>query len=131
VPASKAQRAKTAERRAKAIALRLAGLDYPVIAQRLGYSSRQAAAKDVERALATNLAEVGRSADELREIELMRLDRLQAAAWQKAVTNGGDLRAIDTVLRIIDRRCKLLGLDGPDPCRGADDRRDRRRDRGP
>lgn len=109
--ASKAQRAVTAERRAKAITLRLAGMDYSTIADRLGYSNRAAACKDITRALAVNLAELGRTADELREVELTRLDRLQAAAWAPAV--GGDLRSIETVLRVIDRRCKLLGLDAP------------------
>lgn len=109
--ASKAQRAVTADRRTKAIALRLAGMDYAAIADRLGYSNRAAACKDITRALAVSLAEQGRSADELREVELTRLNRLQAAAWAPAV--GGDLRAIETVLRVIDRRCKLLGLDAP------------------
>jgi hypothetical protein len=111
MPASKAQRAQTAERRGKAIALRLAGLDYETIAQRLGYSGRAAAYKDIERALAANLAQERASSEELRKVELLRLDRLQAAAWQAAAT--GDLRAIETVLKVIDRRCKLLGLDAP------------------
>lgn len=109
--ASRAQRAKTAERRGRAIALRLAGLEYQAIADRLGYASRQAARVDVERALQANLAEESRQADLLRQVELQRLDRLQAAAWPAAA--GGDLRAIDTVLKVIDRRCKLLGLDAP------------------
>lgn len=111
MPASKAQRAATAKRRAQAVAMRMAGLDYQTIADRLEYKTRQAAAKDVERALAANLAEVTRTAEEFREVERMRLERLQAAAWQAAV--GGDLKAIETCLRIIDRRCKLLGLDAP------------------
>lgn len=109
--ASRAQRAQTAERRARAIALRLAGLEYQAIADRLGYSSRQAARVDVERALQANLAEESRQADLLRQVELQRLDRLQAAAWPAAA--AGDLRAIDTVLKVVDRRCKLLGLDAP------------------
>jgi uncharacterized protein (DUF3084 family) len=108
---SKAQRAATAARRANAIKLRLAGLDYETIAQRLDYSSKGSACTDITRALAASIKEQGRSADELREVELARLDRLQAAAWGPAV--GGELRAIETVLRVIDRRCKLLGLDAP------------------
>lgn len=109
--ASKAQRTDTAARRAQAIQMRLAGLTYDVIAQRLKYSSRQAAAKDIERALAVALRDANRSAEEFREVELMRLDRLQAAAWAKAVQ--GDPRAIHACLQVIDRRCKLLGLDAP------------------
>ncbi len=111
MPASKAQRAATAERRAKAVALRLAGVDYDTIADRLGYASRGAAYTDITRALEANVAEQQRGADLLRQEELARLDRLQAGVWQAAT--GGDSRAVDTALRIIDRRCKLLGLDAP------------------
>lgn len=111
MPASKAQRAATAERRAKAVAMRLAGVDYDTIAQRLGYASRGAAYTDIDRALQTRLAEQRHGADVLRQQELARLDRLQAAAWTAAAS--GDLKAIETVLKVIDRRCKLLGLDAP------------------
>lgn len=109
--ASKAQRAATAARRQKAIALKLAGLTYEQIAEKLEYSSRQAAQKDVVRALATALTDLGRTAEEFREVELQRLDRLQAAAWPLAV--GGNLQAIDTCRRIIHDRRQLLGLDAP------------------
>lgn len=111
MPASKAQRAATAARRANAIVLRLAGLDYDTIAQRLDYADRAAAYKDIERALQANIAQQAQSADALREVELMRLDRLQAAAWQAATR--GELRAIETVLKVIDRRCRILGMDAP------------------
>lgn len=111
MPASKAQRAKTAERRAKAVAMRLAGVDYETIAQRLGYASRGAAYTDIDRALQARLAEQHQGAHVLRQQELARLDRLQAAAWTAAAS--GDLKAIETVLKVIDRRCKLLGLDAP------------------
>jgi hypothetical protein len=111
VSASKAQRAKTAQRRTQAIGLALAGLSWDAIADKLGYSSRQAAHKDVQRALAQAVAEQTSAAEELRMVELMRLDRLQAAAWPKALT--GDLKAIETCLKIITERRKLLGLDAP------------------
>jgi hypothetical protein len=107
--ASKARRAVTAKRRTDAITLRLAGMDWTSIADRLGYSDRGAACKDVTRALEANIVEQRVSAEELREVELLRLDRLQAAVWGAAVQ--GDLRAIETCLKILDRRAKLLGLD--------------------
>jgi hypothetical protein len=110
MPASKAQRAATAERRGKAVAMKIAGLDFETIAKRLGYASRGAACTDIDRALAANIAEQNQQAAELRELEILRLDRLQAAAWTAAV--GGDLRAIETVLKVIDRRARLNGLDG-------------------
>ena len=46
--------------------------------------------------------------DELRELESARLDALQLAAWAKV--EQGDLHAIEIVLKIMDRRAKLLGL---------------------
>ena len=109
MPASRAQRATTAARRGKAVAMRLAGLDFQTIADRLGYADRAAAHKDITRALESNVAEMHRNADVLRQEELARLDRLQAGAWTAAA--AGDVKAIQAVLGIIDRRCKLLGLD--------------------
>ncbi|MFJ2752665.1 hypothetical protein [Streptomyces sp. NPDC087297] len=111
MPASKAQQATTAHRRAQAIALRLAGMDYQTIAERLDYSDRGAASKDVHRALEANLEAESVAAATLRELEVQRLDRMQAAAWAKAAK--GDLKAIETVLKVIDRRARLLGLDRP------------------
>ena len=49
--------------------------------------------------------------EEHRELELDRLDNLQRTNWQPAV--NGNLRAADYVLRVIDKRAKLLGLDAP------------------
>jgi hypothetical protein len=111
MPASKAKRAEVAERRSKAIAMRLAGMDYDTIAKRLGYYNRGAAYNDITAALEQNVAEQNRNADVLRQEELQRLDRLQAGVWTAAAS--GDTKAVDTALRIIDRRCKLLGLDAP------------------
>jgi hypothetical protein len=111
MPASKAQRALTAKRRTDAIALRLAGADYETIAERLGYSSRGAAYTDITRALEARLAEQRQEVDLLRQEELARLNRLQMGVWTAAV--GGDPRSAEVALKIIDRRCKLLGLDAP------------------
>lgn len=111
MPASKAQAALTAKRRAQAIALRLAGMDFDTIAERLNYSSRGAATKDVWRAVEANRLEEKQAVDNLREVEGARLDRLQAAAWPKALK--GDLKAIETVLKVITQRSRLFGLDAP------------------
>jgi len=109
--ASKAQQATTAQRRSKALAMRLAGATYDKIAYTLGYSGRGAAQKDVTRALETARREMTARADELRDLEVMRLDRLQVGLWSRAT--GGDYRAVDTLLRLMDRRARLLGLDRP------------------
>lgn len=46
---------------------------------------------------------------ELLSLEVMRLDELQNAYWQAALS--GDTRAADIVLKVIDKRTKMLGLD--------------------
>lgn len=111
MPPSKAQRAQTAERRSKAIQLRLAGADWTQIADALGYADRAAACKDVTRALEAHVATQRAGAEVLRETELQRLDRLQRGLWPAAI--AGDTKSADTVLRVIDRRMRLLGLDVP------------------
>ena len=44
-------------------------------------------------------------------LELARLDVAQRAIWKKVVK--GDLAAIDRLLKIMQRRAKLIGLDAP------------------
>lgn len=122
MPASRAQQAKTAERRRNAVAMSLAGADWDTIADRLGYASRGAAHTDVTRAMQKAAAEMVRDADVLRHIELERIARLQVAYWTRAMggrqADGGpvlppDPDAARVVQWCIDRRCKLLGLDAP------------------
>jgi len=52
-----------------------------------------------------------RGVDELRSVENARLDRAQAAIWTAVLQ--GDLKAIDTFLKISARRARLNGLDAP------------------
>jgi len=111
MPASRAQQAKTAERRRQAIQMRLAGADWDVIADRLDYASRGAACTDVTRAMEKAAAEAIRDADVLRQIELERINRLQVAYWTKAT--AGDTDAAKVVQWCIERRSKLTGLDAP------------------
>lgn len=111
MPPSKVKQALVSKRRAQAIALRMAGMDYATIAERLDYGSPQAASKDLFRALRSYREEEEAKVEEWRQLESQRLDRLQAAAWAKALK--GDLKAIETVLKVISQRSKLLGLDMP------------------
>ena len=109
--ASKAQQAETANRRDQACKLRMAGASYDDIARQLRYASRGAAYTDITRALERNVVQLGQTAEVLRQQELERLDRLQLALWQQAM--AGDTRSAETVLRIMDRRARVLGLDAP------------------
>lgn len=51
------------------------------------------------------------TAEQLRTLEGQRLDRLQRAVWARAME--GDLKAVDRVLRIINTRCELFGINKP------------------
>jgi hypothetical protein len=101
---SKARKAYIAKRRTFAIQMRLAGASWQQVADRLDYSSRGAACCDVGRALAQNLVEQNTTVEELRYLEVARLDRLQVAIWQNAL--NGDIRAVDAVARIIMHRSR-------------------------
>jgi len=120
-----------AQRDAEAARLRARGLTYQQIADELGWTSRGDAHHAVQRALEATVKE---AADEVRAIELDRLDTLYRAALAVleaehfTVSNGrvvsldGSgplpdtgpvLAAIDRLLKIQERRSKLLGLDAP------------------
>ncbi|MEU2590812.1 hypothetical protein ABZ649_04500 [Streptomyces albidoflavus] len=140
---TKAVRAAIAKRRADAIDLRLAGVDWLTIGRKLaadplansdglaypqGYGVElyakgkeppneaaliRSACKDVREALKDRVTELDEHVDELRAVEAQRLDRLFFVAYRKAVRDG-DLPAIDRALRVMERRARLLGLDRPE-----------------
>lgn len=93
-------------RKARCVQLALAGHSYDEIALEVGFANRGTAWRVVQDALNSRITE---AVTEYRELELARLDALQAAHWPQAV--AGSVRSADLVLRIIDRRTKLLGLD--------------------
>lgn len=135
MPASRAKRADTAQRRRQAIDMRMAGASFQEIADTLGYTTRGAACQDITRALETAVIEQTRSVEAYREEELQRLDALLAEAWailkrqhvtvshgrliyddrtgEPLVDDGPTLSAIDRILKIQERRAKFLGLDAP------------------
>jgi hypothetical protein len=123
------------ERHAEAVRLRSEGHTYDEIARQLGYRDKATAYNAVQRTLTRAVRE---PADEVRQIELVRLDSLWMHAMKVlasphvTVSNGrvvmvedraGQahpvpddapvLQAIDRLLRIMERRAKLLGLDAP------------------
>jgi hypothetical protein len=137
---TKAQRAAIAKRRADAIDLRLAGVDPLTIGRKLAADPRansdriayphgygierytkgqeppdesaliRAVCRDIREALKERTVALEEEVDELRAVELERLDRLFFVAYRKAVKDG-DLRAIDRALRIMERRAKYLPLE--------------------
>lgn len=99
-----------AERRVRALELRKAGIGYRTIGAQLGVSEAQAH-RDVQSALSAlrelELAE----ADDLRRLELERLDDAMLAIYPQV--KRGNHGAIDRLLRIMERRAKLTGIDAP------------------
>lgn len=98
------------QRESDALAMRTKGATYDQISEALGVS-RQGAADCVKRALAALKADTEEKAEEVRELELRRLDRMLQIA--EAAAENGDIAAIDRVLKIQERRSKYLGLDAP------------------
>lgn len=127
------RRVDAAARQRKALQLRLAGASFEQIARtprgdgdpRPLYSSRQRAHEAVGRALKEIRTETKGSAEELRTLELARLEAMQVSLWPSTrpsvpVTCTGcgnvmwretDKEAIDRVIKIMERRAKYLGLD--------------------
>jgi hypothetical protein len=90
----------------KVLELRRAGLTWAAIAEQTGYADATGAYAAYKRAIKRVMDE---PADDVRKQELDRLDRLQVAVWNRALK--GDDKAINTVLRLMERRARLLGLD--------------------
>lgn len=106
---TRAYKPEIIDKERKALELRRAGMSYDEIAAAVGYGNGSSAWHAVQRAMKRTLREGG--ADEVRDQELDRLDRLQRAVWPRALQ--GDLPAVGAVLRIMERRSKMLGLDAP------------------
>lgn len=95
------------QRESEIVELRTEGFVWREIAQRVNMSTA-GVAKAYDRALTRIIAP---SLERHRTTELDRLDILQRVYWQPAI--NGNLRAADFVLRVIEKRAKLLGLDAP------------------
>jgi AraC-like DNA-binding protein len=102
------QELQAIDKQALALKLRQAGTSYEEIAQVVGYRSASGAYNAVRSAMKKTLQE---PADELRRVELARLDAAQAGIWSKVL--AGDIKSIHAFLKISERRSRLLGLDAP------------------
>ena len=95
-----------AERQLKALQMRRDGHTLEVIAAAIGYKTRASVHKAIVTALRESLRE---PANELRELELQRLDRLLERL--QVGIDDGQTKDILAALRISERRSQLLGLD--------------------
>jgi hypothetical protein len=92
----------------KVLELRRAGFTFQRIAEEVGYATPSGAQRALERIMKRN---VPQAPEEFRWQELDRLDRMQVALWPRAMK--GDDRAIGTIVRLMERRARLVGIDAP------------------
>jgi orotate phosphoribosyltransferase-like protein len=97
-------------RRLEALDLRKAGFTYRAIATQLKIT-HETARSDVMTALKQLSERQDTETAEYRNLELERLDRMMLAVWSDALK--GHLGAVDRVLKISERRARLMGLDAP------------------
>jgi hypothetical protein len=102
------KRYESRQRQAQALELRKAGATYQVIADQLGYKTRDSARKAIFAAL-DNITRG--PAEDVKAMEILRLDSMLMALWTKA--RQGNEFSIDRVLKIMERRARLVGLDAP------------------
>lgn len=105
-----ARRVTALHRQQRAVELRRAGCSYREIGKAIGIGTTSAH-RLVSQAVAEARNAVADDVNEMRALELSRLDALLGGLWADA--RRGHLGAIDRVLKIMERRAKLLGLDAP------------------
>jgi DNA-binding Lrp family transcriptional regulator len=96
------------EREHEALELRKAGATYQQIADRMRVS-RQAVHQLVKRALHDLVTTTAEDAAEVRALETERLDMMLLGLWNNA--RSGDPKAVAAVIRIMERRACLFGID--------------------
>lgn len=107
-------------KRRQAVELRLRGNSYVDIARELGITA-QAAYQTVSAALDEARKELREKSKELRELEADRLDILYRKVADAVMPDDSpiDPKLIETALKIMERRAKLLGLDAPTKVAGT------------
>jgi hypothetical protein len=96
---------------AQALALRKDGHSYQQIAK-IQNCSVACAWKRVQRSIERLREQVDEAAEHVRDIELARLDEAVLALMPRV--RDGDDKAIASMIRAMERRAKMLGLDSPD-----------------
>ena len=92
----------------RALECRKKGMSYEKIANELGVT-KPGAWKAVKRGLDKLNKECAEKAKEVRQLEAIRLDEMWNSLYPEILK--GDTSAINTALRIMERRARLWGLD--------------------
>jgi hypothetical protein len=107
---TKAASARSLDRKEEALALRRAGHSYRAIASLLSISKSRAH-ELVSEGLEDAREQIAAASSALLVEEVSRLDGMLKKVYPAA--EGGDLQAVDRVIKIIERRAKLLGIEAP------------------
>lgn len=105
-----AQRLKAAIRQRKMVDLRVAGLGWQEISDKLGYGGHANAMKDWKRVMAS-VQSTEEERKEARRVAIVRMERLFAAVWKQA--QAGSLPHWDRAQRSVERFAAFFGLDAP------------------
>lgn len=93
----------------RAYQMRMQGIPWQEIAPKLGYKTPTSVKNAVDVLIKKAIAVADEDLKgEILCLELDRLDALQNAVWGMAI--GGDLRAVDSVLKIMTHRARLMSL---------------------
>jgi len=103
-------RLTAAQKRQKALQFRLAGYTYEQIAEVIG-GSKQGAYKHVAKALATIDDDTRAYAEQVRQLEVARNERLLAAVWADALK--GNLKAVERAMQLAKRITQVQGAEAP------------------
>lgn len=96
------------DRETQCVQLRREGMTLEEIAKKVGYSNASGVQAALYRAYQRVAVE---DIDQIRRMENERLDALHNAHWSNAMQ--GDVPSGVMILKVMDRRAKLLGLDMP------------------
>ena len=116
LPKTHKSRVRHLQRVREALGLRIAGFTFSEIAAQLGINPNTAYTL-VEKGMVEYRKEIISNADELRALELARLDAMQSLQWP--AVQKGDAYATALCLKISERRSRLLGLDAVEKEIGA------------
>jgi Sigma-70, region 4 len=97
------------ERVSQALELRRAGCTYEEIGQTMS-CTRQRAHQLVQKGMDRILELATQTAAQIRALELSRLDGVLFSHWP----NRGNWKSAEIILRVCERRARLLGLDAPE-----------------
>jgi hypothetical protein len=111
IPQAHANSVQIAEEQRACYQLRLKGLSIRAIAEELDMAK-----STVERRLtAERESRVAPLADEVRQLELDRLDFYMMRLWERIEVGGkATARDVEVSMKVSERRAKLLGLDAPE-----------------